>query len=92
MRRRVRAGGSSDPPLPLAHFRGTTNREAAAWIAQREAWWDQTHDEDDPGTFTFLFDGLAQVGDPHWCGSLGARCSNRDCLCHLEDEQNGETA
>lgn len=93
MRRRTKVNAASAPPLPLARFRGTTNREALAWMRERAAWWDATHDEDDSGWLSWLLDGWDQVGDPSWCGSIGAPCGDGDCICvvwpeHLSLSEN----
>ena len=82
MRRRVRVNAASAPPLPLARFRGSTNREALSWMHERQQWWDATHDvELDGGWLPWLLDGWEQVGDLSWCGSIGDPCADHDCLC-----------
>jgi hypothetical protein len=83
MRRRLREQRPDAPPLPLTHYRGTTNREALAWLTAREEWWDATHDENHAGWLPFLLEGWEQVGDLHWCGSVGAPCGDDDCLCAI---------
>jgi hypothetical protein len=85
VRRRPRAADAHGaPPLPLAHYRGTTNREALAWIRERGVWWDATHADDERdqvGVLRWTMDGWDRVGDLHWCSSIGAPCNNPDCLC-----------
>lgn len=90
MRRRVKEVAASDaPPLPLTHYRGSTNREALAWMRDRDEWWTANREEEDSAWLAWLLDGWEQVGDLPWCGSLGALCSDDDCMCvawpeHLE--------
>lgn len=97
MRRRPKAvDAPGAPPLPLTRYRGSTNREALAWLSEREAWWDATHDADEQdqvGVLQWTMDGWDQVGDLHWCGSVGAPCADPDCLCvvwpeHLQADPN----
>lgn len=90
MRRRTREINPADaPPLPLTRYHGSTNREALAWVRDRETWWTANRDPDDSGWLAWLMDGWDRVGDLAWCGSVGAPCDNPDCLCvvwpeHLE--------
>lgn len=86
MRRRVRETGPGAPPLPLTRYRGSSNREAQAWMRARMEWWDNTHDFEAVGDIQFLIDGLDQIGDLHFCGSVGAPCGDPDCLCAAEQE------
>lgn len=92
MRRRPKEGaGAGAPPLPLSRYRGTTNREAFAWLCARDEWWTATRDPDDPGWLGWLLEGYEQTGNGAWCGSVGAPCGDPDCMCvvwpeHLEQE------
>ena len=88
MRRRPRESpGRGAPPPELLTFTGTSNRDKLAWLRARDDWWDRTHPEDeDPeqiGSLQWLFEGHEQVGDFHWCGSVGASCADPDCLCSV---------
>ena len=87
MRRRVQANGNGQPPLPLAHYRGSTTREALSWLSARTKWWDENHAPEDVGDLQWLFDGFAQTGENFpFCGSIGAPCGDDDCLCTLDQE------
>lgn len=92
MRRRVKEwGGLKAPPLPLTRYRGRTNREALAWLRDRDDWWTANRDEDDSGWLAWLLEGHDQVGDFPWCGSVGAPCDDRDCLCIIWAEHLAQT-
>jgi len=86
MRRRVRETGAGAPPLPLTRYHGSSNREAFAWIRARSTWWNETHGFEAVGDIQWVIDGYAQVGDMHFCGSIGASCGDDDCLCTLDQE------
>ena len=92
MRRRPKETPASDrPPLPLTHYRGSSNRDAVAWVRQREEWWTTTRDPEDSGWLAWLLDGWDQVGDLSWCGSVGAPCGNGDCMCVVWPEHEAQT-
>lgn len=92
MRRRIKdVDPAAGPPLPLTRYRGTTSREALAWMRARDEWWTASRDEDDSGWLLWLLEGWDQVGDLPWCGSVGAPCGDDDCTCavwpeHLSQE------
>ena len=87
MRRRARDNGNRQPPLPLAHYRGSTTREALSWLSARMKWWDENHDPEDVGDLQCLLDGFEQTGESFtFCGSIGAPCGDDDCLCAFEQE------
>ena len=87
MRRRVKEDVRAAPPLPLSHYRGSTSREALAWLRGRDEWWNANHDEEDGDWLPWLLDGWEQVGDLPWCGSVAAPCGDSDCMCVLWPEQ-----
>jgi hypothetical protein len=86
VRRRPRERtGPGAPPPELTTFTGTSNRDKLAWLRARDDWWEQIHpmadDPDQVGSLQWVIDGHDQVGDFHWCGSVGAPCDDPDCLC-----------
>lgn len=86
MRRRTKESAATAPPLPLVRYRGSTAREALAWLRERDEWWNSTHDVDDAASgsrewLPWLLDGHEQIGDLAWCGSVDAPCGDDDCLC-----------
>jgi len=96
MRRRLKgAAGHGVPPTALMTFTGTSNRDKLAWLDAREQWWAQAHpqadDLDQVGSLQWLFDGQAQVGAFHWCGSLDAACGDPDCMCVLPHDPESRT-
>lgn len=92
MRRRAKETPESDrPPLPLTHYRGSSNREAVAWIQARDDWWTEHGDPHDPGWLAWLLDSHEQVGVLSWCGSAGAPCGDDDCMCVVWPEHEAQT-
>lgn len=82
MRRRLKLLDPDILPPDLLAFAGSTWPEARKWLEAREAWWDSNHNAEEVGDLQWLFDGLAQVPPPPFCGSTsGLDCDDPNCCC-----------